>query len=125
MENEKQINLIKRYYDLRDYIPDFINTKSNIHKSCFNMGREIFNILSPILNGDILTEKKTKHLWINCMYIIKDISELNFELALDYVDMIGNVLNEIEEICVEDELFEIAANIKKLQNIYASQLSMD
>ena len=102
-------------------IPPFINGKSFLHKEIYNQLQIILRIFGRILRNDILSKSQLKsisddmdaHIENLATMITnlktKDIDVMEFEITM-YLE---TLLSKYKEIAIENEMYEVAENIKK------------
>ena len=103
-------------------IPGFIKTTSKTHKKIWDEMSSINDDIKNLLVGSVLTEYRLGyiHRKVNTSIEIID------ELLMEYDEIIGshieeyyeNLFTDITQIAVEEEAFEMAANLKKYQELY-------
>lgn len=96
-------------------IPNFIDTKSFRDHAVWNVIYDMNNILLDLIQSKVLSDRVIfkKYLLFNDKY--------NDIIDVPYLDRIDKYFNEIikymEQLCVNEELYEAAQNIKKFKEI--------
>lgn len=102
------------------YIPSFIDTTSSLHHLIWNGGiLSINGELLKLISNKVLTEKTIFRIYTNISELLDNMSELTSnDLHLKIITYYSRLLIYLEDICIREENYESAANVKKFSDIY-------
>jgi hypothetical protein len=101
-------------------IPNWIDTSSSLHHLIWNNGILSINAeLLKLITNTILSEKTIFRIYVNITELLDSMSEITSnELQLRVVAYYSKLLMFLQDITIEEEAFESAANIKRFTDIY-------
>ena len=102
-------------------IPPFINGKSFLHKVIYNQLQMILRIFGRILRNDILSKSQLKSISDDMDAHIENLATIITNLKTKECDVmefeitmyLETLLGKYKEIAIENEMYEVAENIKK------------
>ena len=101
-------------------IPSWIDTTNSLHYLIWNNGIiEINGELIKLISNTVLTEKSVFKIYTSISNSLDLISEVtNNDLQIKVITYYSRVLIYLEDVCIENENFESAANVKRFTDIY-------
>lgn len=100
-------------------IPDFINTSSSLHYLTWGAMCEINNILLRLITNSVLREATVCRLVEKTNQILDDMYDIiPPSLQLNVITYLSTMRLWLEKLCINNEFFEAAANLKKYESIY-------
>lgn len=100
-------------------IPDFINTSSSLHYLTWGAMCEINNILLRLITNSVLREATVCRLVEKTNHILDDMYDIiPPSLQLNVITYLSTMRLWLEKLCINNEFFEAAANLKKYESIY-------
>jgi hypothetical protein len=111
---------IKIYKDYIRYIPDFIDTKSMMHKALWNDMSSISNILTKLFSNKVLNHFRISNIHLSVEPFLESIADtiVNYGLGLDIKVYYEVIFLDFINISLEREEYEIAENLKNYYNLY-------
>lgn len=100
-------------------IPEFINSTSSIHYLVWNSLCEINSILLKLISNSIIREATICKLVEKTNLILDDMYDIIPNgLQMNVIAYFSKMVIWLERVCIHNELYEAAANIKRYDNIY-------
>ena len=101
-------------------IPNWIDTTSSLHHLIWNNGILSVNAeLLKLITNTILSEKTIFRIYVNITELLDSMSEITSnELQLRVVAYYSRLLIFLQDICIEEERYEAAANVRNFTDIY-------
>ena len=104
-------------------IPNWINTTKTLHHQLWNNMLDCNDILMVLIWDKILKEKSIINIAQKFDEKIVETLSIDNKLHLEIAIYYTSVIDMIEELCVEEEEFEAAANITKFRDIYFQNMT--
>jgi hypothetical protein len=101
-------------------IPNWIDTTSSLHHLIWNNGILSVNAeLLKLITNTILSEKTIFRIYVNITELLDSMSEITSnELQLRVVAYYSRLLMFLQDICIDEERYEAAANVRNFTDIY-------
>jgi hypothetical protein len=101
-------------------IPNWIDTTSSLHHLIWNNGILSINAeLLKLITNTILSEKTIFRIYVNITELLDSMSEITSnELQLRVVAYYSRLLMFLQDICIDEERYEAAANVRNFTDIY-------
>ena len=119
---DKSLNVLKRALknDSR-MIPSFIVNKSINHKECMAISQYVFSDLDKLLVNKTLTTSKITEISLSIDIYFGEMVNINQEVSILYYSYFQDMMDYYIEYCQEEELWEVAANIKNFYEEFFKQ----
>lgn len=98
-------------------IPVFIDNTNISHRYCFDTGTTIINKLVPLFSNKTLTDRQIKSLFANINSSFDEMSVIDASITLHYYSWILQILEAYKKLCIENELWECASNVKNFEDL--------
>jgi len=101
-------------------MPNFIDTTSSLHHLIWSAGIQSINAeLLKLITNTILTEKVVFRIYTNITDLLDNMSEItSVELQLKVIAYYSKMLLYLQDITIEEERYEAAANVRNFNDIY-------
>lgn len=104
-------------------IPDFISTSDRVHKAIYDEMCNINNNFKSLFTDSVLTKAKLAMINTNITIHIENIDEylllIDQPLDLFIEEYYDDMINDLQEVAVQLEEYEIAQNLKNYYDTYA------
>lgn len=119
---ESNIKTFSIYTKFTTKIPSFIKTTDKIHKALYDEMRNLSDTLGMLMVGNILTKNKLAKINTCAEISMNNIEEI-LEICNEPIGLLLNqyydeLFEDILDVAIENEEFEIAENIKNYINTY-------
>jgi len=119
MDNIKTFGI---YSTFTRRIPGFIKTTDKVHKALYDEMRNLSDTLGLLMVNTILTKNKLARINTSVELTMNNIEEIleicNEPLGIFLQEYYDELFEDILDVAIENEEFEIAENIKNYINTY-------
>lgn len=102
-------------------IPRFIDVKSINHKECLSISQYVFNDLDKLLVNKTLSLTKIYEIILSIDIYFNEMVSINQDISILYYNYFQDMLDCYIEYCQQEELWEVAANIRNFYEDFFKQ----
>ena len=110
-------SILKKFWNDVEAIPVFCDTFNIQHNICRNKSKSIFNILCVLFEPNFFNNNYIYNLFIEVLNVIDDIMDVEESQGIFYYKYTIELFEYYLNKCVDGEIYEQAANIKKFLDI--------
>jgi SNF2 family DNA or RNA helicase len=112
-----EMELLHNFVEDTRVIPDFISGRKFTHKKCFDISQDIFFYIKDLYRADILSDNEVKKIYFTVISCINEMLDIEPKVGLEYYRFIFDMCVFYREQAIENELYEIAENLNKFNEL--------